>query len=570
MMAEGMSDEQSETHVSPRWCVPAAIVAGVLGLGLMTDTARSISATYDEVTYLRVAARWWRTGRETEITRMGSPLTFWKAQQVATLWLLDRSGFRHLIDDPIGRQAELLPILRAGSFWIWVVAFCVTLRWSRDLYGPRAMALAAWLFALGPNLLAHGSLITMELPVVAGTAGTSFLFWKFVNLSRKRDLWASAIVSGLTFSSKFTAVLLPPLLAIVWLRDLRVNQGQKPLPGVLRVARGMVGFVLVMLLADWAVTGFALLPLSRRVGNAHPVLEGRWGAGSMMSRLVSRAIEIPIPQDWVGFATQVIHQKSGGPSYLLGERRMSGWWYYYLVALAVKVPLTCWLVFALRCMVGNRIPKTGRDGMLPTMMVCFLFISVVGSSRNYGVRYLLPMAPLAIVWVSGLAETKGWTRTLAWMTLIGPALAVSTTHPDELTYFNVLTGGRIGGRHVLADSNLDWGQGLRALARLQRKRPELRDVTLYYFGDTKPEYYGVKGLSRVVDAVNPSKNLPKRFEATTPYLAVSASLQWGPWGPPGYFKALKGIQPIALTDDTTIAIYRTSDVFGRVGQDLGQ
>ena len=95
---------------------------------------------------------------------MGSPLTFWKLQQAPVLWLLDRAGRGALIDDPIGRQAELLPLVRVGALWVWLVALGLTAWWSRRLYGPRAMTLAAWFFALGPNLLAHGSLVTMELP----------------------------------------------------------------------------------------------------------------------------------------------------------------------------------------------------------------------------------------------------------------------------------------------------------------------------------------------------------------------------------------------------------------------
>ena len=71
--------------------------------------SRQSSATYDEVAYLRVAARWWRTGDQAEITRMGSPLTFWKLQQVPVLWLLDHLGHRDWIDDPIGHQRQLLP-----------------------------------------------------------------------------------------------------------------------------------------------------------------------------------------------------------------------------------------------------------------------------------------------------------------------------------------------------------------------------------------------------------------------------------------------------------------------------
>ena len=90
-------------------------LAALVGLALIVDAIFSSSATYDEVAYLRVAARWWRTGDQSEITRMGSPLTFWKLQQVPVLWLLDRLHHREWIDDPIGHQSELLPLVRLGS-----------------------------------------------------------------------------------------------------------------------------------------------------------------------------------------------------------------------------------------------------------------------------------------------------------------------------------------------------------------------------------------------------------------------------------------------------------------------
>ena len=70
---------------------------------------------------------------------------------------------------------------------------------------------------------------------------------------------------------------------------------------------------------------------------------------------------------------------------------------------------------------------------------------------------------------------------------------MASVYPHELTYFNALGGGPRGGRYILSDSNLDWGQGLKGLARLQRSEPEYRDLTLYYFGDTDPAHYGVRG-----------------------------------------------------------------------------
>src|SRR5207249_567640 len=105
--------------------------------------------------------------------------------------------------------------------------------------------------------------------------------------------------------------------------------------------------------------------------------------------------------------------------------RMHGWWYYYFVALAVKVPLTFWLLVAARVHRGRRIASAGHDEMLPIILAAFLAITALGSSRNYGLRYLLPLAPVAIVWVSALAEGGPWARRIGWMGLAGQALAVA-------------------------------------------------------------------------------------------------------------------------------------------------
>ena len=201
--------------ISSVW-VGLTALAALVGLALIVDASLASSATYDEVTYLRVAAHWWRTGDQSEITRMGSPLTFWKLQQVPVLWLLDHLGYGDWIDRPMSHQQELLPLARLGSAWIWLLAFVITVYWSRRSYGPRAMTLAAWLIALSPNLLAHGALATMELPLVAGTTTMFWLFWRFLETNRPFWFWIAAAVGGLAFSCKFTTILVPPILAVVW------------------------------------------------------------------------------------------------------------------------------------------------------------------------------------------------------------------------------------------------------------------------------------------------------------------------------------------------------------------
>src|SRR5947209_18993122 len=107
-------------------CSALVVAAAAVGLALVWGTLWESSATYDEVAYLRIAARWWRTGDQASITRMGSPLTFWKWQQGPVLWWLDRTGRSAWVDDPIGHQAELLPLVRLWSLHIWLLALLVT------------------------------------------------------------------------------------------------------------------------------------------------------------------------------------------------------------------------------------------------------------------------------------------------------------------------------------------------------------------------------------------------------------------------------------------------------------
>src|SRR5471030_743682 len=120
------------------WLTALAVLAG---LALSVDAIFKSSATYDEVAYLKVGAQWWRTGDQSAITRMGSPLTFWKLQQVPVLWLVDHLGRGDWIDDPIVHQRELLPLVRLGCLLIWLAAIALTATWSRQSHGPRAMAL---------------------------------------------------------------------------------------------------------------------------------------------------------------------------------------------------------------------------------------------------------------------------------------------------------------------------------------------------------------------------------------------------------------------------------------------
>jgi hypothetical protein len=206
----------------------------------------------------------------------------------------------------------------------------------------------------------------------------------------------------------------------------------------------------------------------------------------------------------------------GRPSYLGGEWRDHGWWYYYLYAVAIKVPLGLWAigVFALMLRLpkasgrqtqasGKGIRESGgghkESGSGPSaygmrykasfrdlFILIFppLVIFVVVSSKtgmNEHMRYVLPSFPFIFI---GLSETfrnlvdnakcapvdcahshRFWLRRAVCPLFLTLLLWSSATswwiYPHSLTYFNELIGGPLNGSQHLLGSNVDWGQDLR-------------------------------------------------------------------------------------------------------------
>jgi hypothetical protein len=82
----------------------------------------------------------------------------------------------------------------------------------------------------------------------------------------------------------------------------------------------------------------------------------------------------------------------------------------------------------------------------------------------------LPVYPfLAILAASLFAEYRrggrwrGGARAVAFVLLAGHVAQSARAHPDYIAYFNEIAAGRE--MEFLADSNLDWGQDMKRLAR---------------------------------------------------------------------------------------------------------
>jgi len=111
-----------------------------------------------------------------------------------------------------------------------------------------------------------------------------------------------------------------------------------------------------------------------------------------------------------GIVAVKAHNDSGHLSYLLGETRLTGWWYFYLVALAVKTPIPLLVAgpiglvtLALR---GFRRADTWVMAPLAVVVAILVFASAV-SRINIGIRHILIVYPLLALGAADLT-VRAW------------------------------------------------------------------------------------------------------------------------------------------------------------------
>jgi cytochrome c-type biogenesis protein CcmH/NrfG len=221
-------------------------------------------------------------------------------------------------------------------------------------------------------------------------------------------------------------------------------------------------------------------------------------------------------------------------NFLAGNYSTNGWWYYFPVAFLIKTPvgfLTLIAIGVAACL--RHWHELGR------LNVTFLFVPIalylvtaMNSPFQVGIRHVLPVYPFLLVITAAGVDMLVHTR-MGRLALVAPVAAwvamLATVYPHTLTFFNLMVGGPRHGSEYLADSNIDWGQGLKAL-KSWMTRHDVPRVDLAYFGSADPKYYGITYAA--LPAATPGFQLPDApVRWTRPalpgYVAVSATVLTG-------------------------------------------
>ncbi|AZS83302.1 phospholipid carrier-dependent glycosyltransferase [Streptomyces griseoviridis] len=490
---------------SPRRLLLPLLVAALLAqmAVAMVTTARAQTPTIDEPVYVGTAAdylREHRLRRNPEHPPLGK-LVIAAGVAVAdprvdTSFQGDQGAFgRRLLyasgNDPwrLMLWARLPVIALTLLFGLAVFAF------AREVAGGWAGAVALALYAFSPDLIAHGSLATLDVPAAGFTLTSVWLLWRARH--RRPRLWLplAGAAFGAAMATKMSVLpAFPVVLALAgWSVWRAGSHGRRA--ALWRAARGAAVVAVAAVAVVW-LSYLAVDPLLRWSPDGQvPAVRGLKGV------LVGL---MPFPEAYRdGMRVQFGLENHPWQGFLFGRLYTGSLWYYLPAALLVKTPLgmlALWAAGAVVLLRSGRLRPAAPYVLVPAAV---LLVAAMQGARDFGTRYAL-FVPMFLAVAAGSVRVvrARWAAVAAGALVLCTAVSSARTYPYYLPYSNEAFGGPAETRLRLHDSNVDWGQDLGRLADRLRERYPGERVWLVYKGSGVPSYYGI-------DAADP-RTVPAR------------------------------------------------------------
>lgn len=381
---------------------------------------------------------------------------------------------------------RLMLLARLPMIVLTLLFGLVVFLFAGDLTGRTGGVVALALYAFSPDVIAHGSLATLDVPAAGFLLTSLWLLWR----ARRRPLEylpLAGLALGAAVATKMstlTAVPVVLLLAVlsVWhaRRDLDPRRPARTLG--LGVAAA-VGVALLAVAVGWA----AYLVVDPQLRWATPTgLPAVHGLRALVDGL-------PLPRPYRdGMRIQFGFENQVWSGFLFGRHYFGSLWYYLPAALLVKTPLGALALWLIGAVALAAVPRLRPAVLYVLVPAAVLLAAATQEARDLGVRYAIFMPMFLAVAAAGVvASRRRWAHGAAAVLVVFAAVSSLRTFPYYLPYANEAFGGPAATHLRLHDSNVDWGQDLGRLADRLRQRYPGERIWLVYKGAGVPSYYGI-------------------------------------------------------------------------------
>jgi len=550
-------------------------------------SAREKSITTDEVAHIPAGFMEWKTG-DYRINPEHPPLV----KLLATLPLLpfnfyvptkdidwlhgDEWHFGGYFlfmynDADIIAMLSQLPIMLIGVILGWGVYF-----WGRKLFmsgrdftAPFAGLFAAVLYFTEPNLIAHSSLVTYDLPFAAVTFFAGYAYWalhiygfnarrlslfilcmtlapliKVVGFFLWGLIFFHLVISAIFFKKRWRLSL--PFSKGQWLK----RRGKKLLFVTVLFSLCSVSFFIAM----WAIYRFRF-----RISPGLETPPGDQCTKYLNFGLINNPLIRGIlntlkkyrlfPQGYLTVFGHALLEKERF-AIMLGKTKLSGGFFsYFVITTLLKTP---YLHLALIVMSFFLILWNGAAQFIhrmewkkrrrfsrglfytcrveiPLYLTIGFFLIITLSMVDLGHRLILMVIPLECLLAGNILELfiarlrPFYRNALSAALLIVATIPAINNYPNYISYFNPFIHDQKDAILYLTDSNVDWGQDMKKLGYYMREN-SIDKVNLSFFGTADPFYYGVQ---RWIDIGSWMILIPRYKENTPDYTcptAISANM----------------------------------------------
>ncbi|WP_432027613.1 ArnT family glycosyltransferase [Streptomyces sp. 1222.5] len=427
---------------------------------------------------------------------------------------------RHLLYESGNDPWRLMLWARLPVIALTLLFGLVVLAFARELTGTAGGLMALALYAFSPDVIAHGSLATLDVPAAGFVLTSAWLTWR----ARQRPLVYLPLAGaalGAAVATKMSALpAVPVLMALSALSVLAAGRREASPPGPGDEGAGRLRAAVPRILGRWrallpgpggaedprrpvvpALVGAALVGLAALavVWVSYLAVDPRLRfapaeAVPALHGLRGHVVDLlPVPPAYrAGMRVQFGLEKYPWQGYLFGHLYTGSLWYYLPAALLVKTPLGLQALGAAGAVTAvalRRLRPAAPYLLLPPLVL--LAVAMTGA-RDFGTRYALfvPMF-LAVAAAFVPRSRRRWAGLAAGALVLFAAVSSLRTFPYYLPYANEAFGGPGRTHRLLHDSNVDWGQDLGRLADRLRQRYPGERVWLVYKGSGVPSYYGI-------------------------------------------------------------------------------
>jgi tetratricopeptide (TPR) repeat protein len=352
---------------------------------------------------------------------------------------------------------------------------------GREMFGTATGLVAMTLVAFEPTLLAHGPFVTTDSTVTCMFLASIYSLYRWVKAPSLPRLLTVGLACGLALAAKHSAIMLLPIIFILlagelmglWLSLRRSIAGaalwRRCGVHAAKLFGGLAAITFFAVLILWAFYGFRYAARPAGLHLDSDVASAAHGLKPYMAQgIVFLAHYRLLPESYLFGLCDVINVGNGSSTFIFGKIYAHGVWYYFPVALAIKLTLGMMglLAIAVAAFFSGRFRPAREVFFLVAPAAIYLAVAIA-SPLDIAIRHILPVFPFLILLAAGGAcalarKSKRWFYAVAALVALH-CLSSLMAFPNYLAYANEAWGGPSQTHRYLTDANTDWGQQLIAV-----------------------------------------------------------------------------------------------------------